>query len=143
MIFVSIFTSNLPATKRCNRGSFGSEAGAAYIFIKDDEKWTQQVKLRGTDTASYDRFGYDVAISADTVAVGAPFAKATVQNEIQKLTCQADGGTFRISFRGHVTDDISFDATLAQLESKLEAIESIGDVTVTSLNPVCPCYACE
>ena len=118
------------------RGSFGSGAGAAYIFIKEDEKWTEQVKLRGTDTASNDRFGHDVTISADTVVVGAPFAKASMQNEIQKMTCQADGGTFRISFRGHATEDINFDATLTELEAKLEAIESIGDVTVTSLNPV-------
>lgn len=47
--------------------------GAAYVFIRDGNQWTQQAKLISDDRASGDNFGFSVAISADgdTVAIGA------------------------------------------------------------------------
>lgn len=51
----------------------GDRIGSAYIFIRDgDGTWTAQANLTPSDGAMNDLFGYAVAISGDTVVVGAP-----------------------------------------------------------------------
>src|SRR5574341_683536 len=45
--------------------------GSAYVFTRSGSVWTQQQKLIANDGAQYDSFGISVAISGDTVAVGA------------------------------------------------------------------------
>ena len=56
-----------------------ADAGAAYVFIKPGGGWagnlTQNVKLTAYDKAAYDSFGCSVAISGDTVVVGASDAR--------------------------------------------------------------------
>ncbi len=46
--------------------------GAAYIFERVGNAWTQTAKLTTDDGASGDRFGSSVAISGDTAIIGAP-----------------------------------------------------------------------
>jgi uncharacterized protein (DUF2345 family) len=52
--------------------------GAAYVFVKPSSGWsgnlTETAKLTASDGAVADEFGFSVAISGDTVVVGAPFA---------------------------------------------------------------------
>jgi hypothetical protein len=48
--------------------------GAVYVFTHSGGVWTQQAELTSSDAAAYDHFGYSVAISGNTVAVGAPTA---------------------------------------------------------------------
>jgi uncharacterized membrane protein len=48
-------------------------AGAAYVFVRSGTTWTQQAYLKASNTESLDRFGYAVAVSGDTVVVGATF----------------------------------------------------------------------
>ena len=48
--------------------------GAVYVFTDSGGVWTQQAELTSSDAAAYDHFGYSVAISGNTVAVGAPTA---------------------------------------------------------------------
>lgn len=50
---------------------FGDESGAAYVFVKTDDGWTQQSRLTASDADIRDRFGTSVAISGDYAAVGA------------------------------------------------------------------------
>jgi hypothetical protein len=45
--------------------------GAAYVFVRDGTTWSQQAKLTADDGAAGDNFGFSVAISGDTVVVGA------------------------------------------------------------------------
>jgi hypothetical protein len=54
-------------------------AGAAYVFQRNGQAWTQQAYLKATNTGMSDAFGYDVTISGDTVAVSAIYetGKAT------------------------------------------------------------------
>lgn len=47
-------------------------AGAAYVFERSGEKWVEQAKLTPDDAGQSDRFGHSVAISGDTIVVGAP-----------------------------------------------------------------------
>jgi hypothetical protein len=48
-----------------------ADQGAAYVFTRSGSVWTSQQKLTANDGAQYDSFGISVAISGDTVAVGA------------------------------------------------------------------------
>lgn len=49
------------------------DAGSAYVFIRSGNVWTQQQKLTASDAAEGDFFGESVAISGNTVVVGAFF----------------------------------------------------------------------
>jgi hypothetical protein len=48
------------------------EAGAAYVFVRNAGTWSQQAYLKASNTGADDQFGYSVAISGDTIVVGAP-----------------------------------------------------------------------
>jgi hypothetical protein len=47
------------------------QAGAVYVFNRSGGVWTQQAYLKASNTGSGDQFGQAVAISGDTIAVGA------------------------------------------------------------------------
>jgi hypothetical protein len=49
-----------------------SSSGAAYVFVRSGSTWTQQAYLKASNTGSSDRFGFSVAVSGNTVVVGAP-----------------------------------------------------------------------
>lgn len=46
-------------------------AGAAYVFVRNGSAWTQQAYLKASNTDAGDSFGQSVAVSGDTIAVGA------------------------------------------------------------------------
>ena len=47
------------------------DAGAAYVFVRSGTTWTQQAYLKASNTGDDDWFGVSVAVSGDTVVVGA------------------------------------------------------------------------
>ena len=49
----------------------GSSCGAAYVFARSGEAWTQQAKLTATDASSGDYFGHSVSLHGDSAIVGA------------------------------------------------------------------------
>jgi hypothetical protein len=56
-----------------------NRAGATYVYARSGVAWTQDARLTAADAASGDRFGSSVALSADSVLIGAPLhAAATV-----------------------------------------------------------------
>ena len=44
---------------------------AAYVFVRNGTTWTQQAYLKASNTDANDEFGCSVAISGNTVVVGA------------------------------------------------------------------------
>jgi hypothetical protein len=46
-------------------------AGAAYVFVRSGTTWTQQAYLKASNTDAFDFYGRSVAISGDTIVVGA------------------------------------------------------------------------
>jgi hypothetical protein len=48
-----------------------AQAGAAYVFTRSGSTWTQQAYLKAPNAEANDNFGYSVAVSGDTVVVGA------------------------------------------------------------------------
>ncbi|MGJ8726365.1 MAG: choice-of-anchor D domain-containing protein [Roseibacillus sp.] len=49
----------------------GQQSGAAYVFVRNGNNWTQEAYLKASNTARGDLFGSSVAVSGDTVIVGA------------------------------------------------------------------------
>ncbi len=50
----------------------GPDSGSAYVFVRaPDGTWFQEAKLTASDAAPADEFGHAVAISGDTILVGA------------------------------------------------------------------------
>jgi hypothetical protein len=47
------------------------DSGAAYVFVRTGEIWSQQAYLKASNTGADDQFGFAVAVSDDTVVVGA------------------------------------------------------------------------
>ncbi len=47
------------------------ESGAAYVFVRRGTNWIQQAYLKASNTGAGDFFGWSVAVSGDTVVVGA------------------------------------------------------------------------
>ena len=48
-----------------------TDSGAAYVFVRSGTTWTQQAYLKASNTGAGDLFGYSVAVSGDTVVIGA------------------------------------------------------------------------
>lgn len=51
----------------------GFAAGAAYVFVRNGGQWSQQAYLKADNAQAGDGFGGAVAISGDTIVVGAAF----------------------------------------------------------------------
>ncbi|MEE9344950.1 MAG: FG-GAP repeat protein [Methylococcales bacterium] len=47
------------------------DAGAAYVFTRTGNNWSQQAYLKASNTEEFDGFGFSVAIAGDTVVIGA------------------------------------------------------------------------
>ncbi|MEP2101668.1 MAG: FG-GAP repeat protein [Parasphingorhabdus sp.] len=92
----------------------GDNSGAAYVFTRSGTTWNQQTKLTAADGAEGDAFGQSIALSGDTLVIGAPhdddngngsgsvyvFTRSgTTWHQQAKLTAAdgADGDLFGIS----------------------------------------------
>src|SRR5437868_3818249 len=52
-------------------------AGQAFVFVRTGTNWIPQAYFRPFRTVAYDGFGASVAVSGDTVVVGAPFESSS------------------------------------------------------------------
>ena len=76
----------------------GFSAGAAYIFERDAADpalWHETAVLTASDGQPIDWFGVDVAISGDTVVVGAQLADAAADASGAAYVFQREGGVWR------------------------------------------------
>jgi hypothetical protein len=62
---------------RVSPSTIGSDYGAAYVFVRSGVTWSQQAYLGASQFSVTDYFGYSVAVSGDTVVVGAPNEDST------------------------------------------------------------------
>jgi hypothetical protein len=79
-----------------NGGDNSAEiSGAAYVYTRTGTTWSFQAYVKASNTGLHDRFGTDVALSADgnLLAVGAPFESSNAtgvdgdqQNELASLS---------------------------------------------------------
>ncbi len=78
-----------------------ADAGAAYVFVRSGTNWVQQAYLKASNTGAGDLFGYPVAVSGDTVVVGAQgeSSSATGVNGSQSDNSAADSGAAYVFVR--------------------------------------------
>jgi FG-GAP repeat protein len=69
---VAISGETIVIGARLDNGTGGGDQGSAYVFVRSGGVWSQQQKLEASDPAAADVFGQSVAISSETVVVGAP-----------------------------------------------------------------------
>ncbi len=76
-------------------------SGAAYVFVRNGGVWSQQAYLKASNTGSFDTFGYSVAVSGDTVVVGArgEASSATGVNGNQANNSAASAGAAYVFIR--------------------------------------------
>src|SRR5688572_19316160 len=61
-------TTGVNGIQNDNNATF---SGAAYVFVRDGTNWSQQAYLKASNTEANDHFGWSVAISGDTIVIGA------------------------------------------------------------------------
>ncbi len=64
-------TSNATGVNGNQSDNSASQAGAAYVFVRNGATWSQQAYLKASNTNAGDLFGYSVSVSDNTVVVGA------------------------------------------------------------------------
>ena len=69
-VTVNGYTAVVGARRDSHAG--GANAGSAYVFREIGGAWQQVAKLTASDAADSDEFGWSVALSGDTVVIGAP-----------------------------------------------------------------------
>jgi hypothetical protein len=55
-------------------------SGAAYVFVRREDTWIQEAKLKAEAPRAYDYFGFSVAIRNDAIVVGAPYQTVGTQS---------------------------------------------------------------
>nr|WP_315493195.1 FG-GAP repeat protein [uncultured Rhodoferax sp.] len=70
-----------------------STAGAAYVFVRSGTSWSQQAYLKAPNAETEDRFGTSVAISGDTIVVGAETEGSNQATITNGSTASADNST--------------------------------------------------
>ncbi|WP_462076494.1 FG-GAP repeat protein [Nitrospira sp. CMX1] len=78
-----------------------SATGAVYVFARANGVWSQQAYLKGSNTGAFDNFGSSVALSGDTLVVGAPGedSNATGVNGAQGNNSVSDSGAVYVFTR--------------------------------------------
>jgi hypothetical protein len=82
-----------------------ADAGAAYVFVRSETTWSQQAYLKASNTGAGDRFGYSVAVSGDTVVIGAYYedSNATGVNGNQADNSASNAGAAYVFVRSGTT----------------------------------------
>jgi hypothetical protein len=72
-VSVAISGETIVVGAQGDNGAVGpaSNQGSAYVFVRTDAVWAQQQKLTASDGTADDFFGVSVAISGETIVVGA------------------------------------------------------------------------
>jgi len=84
---------------------FAGLSGAAYVFVRSGSTWSQQAYLKASNTDPSDKFGMDVAISGDTVVVGASWeasAASGVDGDEEDDSLPRSGAAYVFSREGGV-----------------------------------------
>jgi hypothetical protein len=112
------------------------EAGAAYVFVREGSTWSQQAYLKASNTDPGDSFGAAVAISGDTVAVGAggERSNATGVNGNQSDNSLDYAGAVYLFVRDGTTwsQQAYLKASNTQAEDMFARVAIAGDTLVVS-----------
>ncbi len=107
----------------------GANAGAAYVFKRDGETWTQQARLTAADANEDDRFGIAVALSGDYIIVGAIGDDDLKTDAGAAYVFKRDGETWTEQVKINASDAVNGDAfgNAVALEGTTAVIAAVGD----------------
>ena len=108
-------------------GTTASQAGAAFVYVLSGGTWTQQAKLLANDGAVADKFGSSVAISENTIVVGAFNDDAPLSNGGSAYVFVRSGTTWTFQQKLTASDGTADD----QFGS---SVGINGDLTVVGAN---------
>lgn len=111
------------------------DPGAAYVFVKSGGVWSQQAYLKASNTGAFDDFGISVAISGDTIVVGAigEDSDATSVNGDQSNDNAPQSGAAYVFVRnaGVWTQQAYLKASNAEADDRFgESVDVDGDTIV-------------
>lgn len=88
-----------------------TSTGAAYVYTRSGSVWTQQAKLSANDGEGFSDFGYAVALSGDSVVVGAPSTFINGENVVgAAYTYQRTGTTWAQQQKLIASDGLMFNS---------------------------------
>ncbi len=73
----------------------GDNAGTAYVFAYDGQKWTEEAKLLAPHGRDFEQFGDDVAISDRTIVIGAENSGSSGSNSGSAYVFHHNGDSWR------------------------------------------------
>ncbi len=90
-------------------------AGAVYVFTRSGTAWSQQAYLKASNTDSGDNFGWSVAISGETLVVGAEgeASNATSINGDQNDNSVTNAGAAYVFVGPFTTDGFKINAAMS------------------------------
>jgi hypothetical protein len=100
-----------------------------FSFGNGSEYWKTQFYRGPYAWAVSDFAGYDCTYAGCPKGDN-PLTRGQL-NEIQKIWCKADNGTFRLTFRENTTLSIPYNASAAYLKNRLEQLFTIREVSVS------------
>jgi hypothetical protein len=83
-------------------------SGAVYVFVKDGSTWVQQAYIKASNTDGWDYFGSSVAISGDTLAVGAPFEKSISRDDQADNSAYGAGAVYVFQRSGQTWSQVAY-----------------------------------
>ncbi len=109
-------------------------SGAAYVFTRNGATWTQQAYLKASNTNAFDYFGSSVAISGDTLVVGADgeTSNATGVNGNQAdNSAQSAGAAYVFTRNGSTWTQQAY---LKASNTRVDSLASFGESVALSGN---------
>ncbi|HPF37123.1 MAG TPA: hypothetical protein P5081_00350 [Phycisphaerae bacterium] len=100
------------------RDDLGRQSGAAYVFERTGATWSQGMALTAPDGAAWASFGARVAISNDTIVVGARWDNSVAQTSGSAYVFRYDGVEWRqeakltasdARFNGYFGENVAID----------------------------------
>ncbi len=101
VVGASLEDSNSTGVNGNQANNSSGDSGAAYVFARSNDVWTQQAYLKASNTGSGDHFGERISVSGDTVVVGAfgEDSNATGVDGDQANNSSADSGAAYVFVR--------------------------------------------
>ena len=120
-------SENTLAVGAPGHNSKGANTGAAYVFLRNENEWTEQAKLTASDSYTTNKFGWSITADGDTVVVGATGNLAKGLNSGAVYTYKRNGTSW--------TEEAKLTATGAAVEQKLGTSVALDGNTLVSGTP--------
>jgi len=114
----------------------GENSGAAYVFVRSGDSWSQQAKLTANDGSAGDLFGIRVAVSGNTVLIGAARDDGLGENSGSAYVFVRSGTTWHQQAKLTADDGAANDrfGTRVEIQGETAVVSAIlGDAAIADV----------